>query len=353
MRNIFLFIILTHFSPLFAHSLPNNVISDCNLPAPTNLQAVEVGPSYAIIAWDAVPGAAGYLVSWYNASGAQINADTTLDTEFEVQGLEPGETYDFRVAAVCVSGEPSAIYAPIIVVPIITELVISTDNPLGNLVETCSQPINPVAECVFDFNLSKSFVGKVKLSDLNQVYYFRVRYSDHEFNGENSKVLLDMIKPHFYTETPVPNPKLFTEYGDSLGLIHAYGSARKQKKEFLQIIITKIKNTSYKISLFNMININSNMEFSFYSPNIFELSNGTEPEGPMLNSDQTEKKKSDVLKHISVFNLTGKLVAEFETEYNEANNYLIFNELTSGIYIIRIRHDQTVVSKKIMVGTDK
>lgn len=353
MRNIFLFIILTHFSPLVAHSLPNNVISDCNLPAPTNLQAVETGPSYAIMAWDAVPGATGYLVSWFNASGYQINVDTTLDTEFEVQGLVPGETYDFRVAAVCVSGEPSVIFAPIIVVPIVTELVISTDNPLGNLVETCSQPINPVAECVFDFNLSKSFIGKVKLSDLNQVYYFRIRYSDHEFKGGNSKVLLDLIKPHFYTETPVPNPKLFTEYGDSIGMIYAYGSARKQKIEFLQIIITKIKNTSYKISVYNMININSNMEFSFFSPNIFELSDGTESDSGILINNYSEKSKADIIKYVSVFNLTGTLVTEFETDLNEDYHHLLLNELPSGIYILRIRHDKAVFSKKIMVSNYK
>jgi hypothetical protein len=251
MRNIFLFIIFAHFSPLFAHSLPNKVISDCNLPAPTNLQAVETGPTYAIISWDAVPGAAGYLVSWFNGTGMQISVDTTLDTEFEVQGLEPGETYNFRVAAVCVTGEPSAIYAPIIVVPIVTELVISTDNPLGNLNMVCEKDIDPMAECLVDFSISNTFIGKIKIQDLNQVYYFRIRYFNNGFKGIQPKIVLDLTKPIFYPEPPIDKPGLFTEYGEPSGYIYKYGSARTYNFRLYQIRITQLFGTTYKLNILN------------------------------------------------------------------------------------------------------
>ena len=332
------------------------MISDCNLPAPTNLQAVETGPSYAIMAWDAVPGAAGYLVSWYNASGAQINADTTLDTEFEVQGLEPGETYNFRVAAVCVSGEPSAIYAPVIVVPIITELVISSDNPLGNLVETCSQVLNPDAECTVDFNSSNMCIGKIKLLDLNQVYYFRVRYLNYEYKGSDfPKITIDLVKPKYYSETPVKQPKLFTEYGDSIGLIYQYGSARRLGYRFLEIRISKVEDTQYKINVLDILEEKDNIEFTLFSPNTFSKSEHSINSTSVIDENNSEIKKSeseksnDTFDNIRIYSMDGLLLYEInqETSIIKLNTYL--NTLPNGFYIISQIRKDSFSSRKILV----
>jgi hypothetical protein len=352
MRNIFIFIIFANFSSLFAHTLPNNVILDCNLPAPTNLHSVEIGPGYATMAWDAVPGAVGYYVSWYNESGVQVNSETTLDTEYEVQGLESGKTYNFRVASVCSNGGTGTIYSTVVIVPIVVELLVSTDNPLGNLVETCSQVVNPVAECTLDFTTSTTYIGKIKLIDVNQVYYFRVRYSNYESKEETSKVLLDMIKPRYYPETPVPNPKLFTEYGDSTGLIHLYGSGRKQKKEFIEIKTTRINDLSYKILVFNMIGNNNKMEFSISTPNTFSTVMGEQSEENTMTNSKSEDQMTDNIKHITILNLTGSIVNEIETDLNEEYYHSFSSELPSGIYILRIRQNQSIRTKKIMINSN-
>ena len=351
MRNIFLFIILTHFSPLFAHSLPNSVISDCNLPAPTNLQAVETGPTYAIMAWDAVPGAAGYLVSWFNASGAQINADTTLDTEFEVQGLEPGETYNFRVAAVCVSGEPSAIYAPVIVVPIVTELVISSDNPLGYLAESCSQIVNPVAECIVDFNISTTFIGKLEITSDGKVYYFRIRYFNYEYKGSNSKIVVDLVKPKYYAENSIKRPGLFTENGEPSGLIFQYGSARKDNLEFIRFHISKTNDLIYKISLLEMTGNGLSTKFTLYSTNkmIGYASNNLTEANPenTKNIPLKIENKDLTIKKIRVYNVNGYLIKEIECDVNESfiNNYLV--DLPSGFYLLNKYYENSFFTEKI------
>lgn len=338
MRNIFLFIILTYFSPLLAHSLPNNVISDCNLPAPTNLQAVETGPSYAIMAWDAVPGAAGYLVSWFNASGAQINADTTLDTEFEVQGLEPGETYNFRVAAVCVSGEPSAIYAPVIVVPIVTELVISSDNPLGNLNLVCEKDINPVAECLVDFNISTTFIGRIKIIELNQVYYFRARYFNYGGNVDNSKIVLDLVKPNYYPETPIDKPGLLTEYGAPIGPIYQFGSARSKNIPRFEIRISKLTNLTYKINVKDFFG-NNNAEFTLSYNKIpsHEMSIKQEITDEEFSSFSVEDNfinNENLVKEIRVIDMNGRLIKEISSKNEVFSIKKDLSDLPTGLYMI-------------------
>jgi len=330
---------------------------DCNLPAPTNLQAVETGPTYAIMSWDAVPGAASYLVSWFNASGAQINSDTTLDTEFEVEGLVPGETYDFRVAAVCVSGEPSAIYAPVIVVPIVTELVISTDNPLGNLNLVCEKEIDPVAECTFDFNVATTYIGKIKVDELNRVYYFRVRYVNSESKGKNSKLLLDLIRPEFYPEPAVPRPGLFTENGEPSGLISDHGKATTNTYfKFFNIRLTKLFNNIYKINIQNTSPQNYSLEFLYYYKNQQPsfLNNDDSSITKLEARDLIQSKNLTIdkfeVQKIEIFNMLGEKVSGFilEEPFDSVQNHL--SGLTQGIYVICFNFGSHFSSQKIIIN---
>lgn len=317
------------------------------------MQAVETGPTYAIMSWDAVPGAAGYLVSWFNASGAQINADTTLDTEFEVEGLEPGETYNFRVAPVCSSGGTGLIYSSFIVVPIIVELLISTDNPLGNLVQTCSQLVKPVAECTVDFNVASTYIGKIKVIELNRVYYFRLRYFSNFGEGENPKVLLDLVKPEFYPELPVNKPALFTEYGANSGQIYDHGIANTNFYiSLFEVRITKNSNKLYKIKISNTNKQNYSLDFSLFNTTIPSLINNENQNKSVFNSKSEEIEDQYLTPiHIKVFNSLGELVRVGTIESGLENLQFFMKNLPSGVYIISQYTSNTISSKKIIIDT--
>jgi chitodextrinase len=64
--------------------------------APHGLHLVQLGPTYAAVAWDSVPGATQYLVE-YADTGALLAE--TADTQVQLTGLAPGTTYRLRVLA--------------------------------------------------------------------------------------------------------------------------------------------------------------------------------------------------------------------------------------------------------------
>jgi hypothetical protein len=342
--------------------LPNNVISDCNLPAPTNLQAVEVGPSYATIAWDAVPEATGYLVSWYDESGAQVNSETTLDTEYEVQGLESGKTYNFRVASVCNSGGTGTIYSMVPIVPIIVELLVSSDNPFGNLSMICEKDINPTAECTFNLSSSNNYVGKVRNINTNENYYFEVKYASSNEKGENTLIQLNLVKPQYYPDKPVFRPKLLTETGLPSGLIFLYGDAESFSNKYFEIRIEKIGVDKYVVKLKNVTN-KDELEFLFFqkATQIFGKSEYNET----LNSENIINKNDEfyVVKNnfnliigresdnnklfdFSIFDLTGKIIKYKKT--CSINDYLDLQDMPSGIYLLNIKNENYTKTIKFL-----
>ena len=346
MRNIFLFIILTHFSPLFAHSLPNSVISDCNLPAPTNLQAVEVGPSYATIAWDAVPEATGYLVSWYDESGAQVNAETTLDTEYEVQGLESGKMYNFRVASVCSSGGTGTIYSMVPIVPIIVELLVSSDNPFGNFTTVCEINVNPTATCFIDFSNTNMYIGKLKFTNLNQYYYFRLRYYPGKINAIDSKLKIDLIKPNFYPETPIYRPGLFTEYDSISGPIYQYGVVKSDKVPISKITISKLSTTKYSISIKKSNVLEDDLIFSVLQQQViysYSESNDDYIENQIENQENKDNIGDEVV-NLKIFDMIGGLITEY-INLDESEIISKLDGLKQGVFILQITSKHNLSSK--------
>lgn len=352
MKNIFLFIIFTSFLPFYSDALPNNVIIECDLPAPINLHAVEVGPSYATMSWDAVPWATGYRVSWFDESGTPVGSENIFDTEYEVQGLESGKPYEFRVASLCDSGEPGPVYSKVPIVPIVLELVISSDNPLGNLSLVCEKDIDPMAECLVDFSVSTTFIGKIKIQDLNKVYYFRIRYFNDGIKNIQPKIVIDLTKPIFYPEPPIDKPGLFTEYGEPSGYIYQYGSARTYNFRLYQISITKKFGSTYKLNILNSPENKLSSEFtlSFRSKSDSLIEPIDEFEESQV--ENLEKETSTNVKYIRIINMTGTIVKETTLNGDDNLNNHIFKDLLSGIYIINTYQNQNITSKLFFLGTN-
>lgn len=74
----------------------------CNLAAPTNMHASNIQTNSFTLTWDAVAGAAGYLVIVTNtATGGVVFNGTTTGTSIAITGMDPATEYSCSSAAMC------------------------------------------------------------------------------------------------------------------------------------------------------------------------------------------------------------------------------------------------------------
>lgn len=100
----------------------------CELPAPGNVTVVSVGPDFADLDWDDVPGASSYqavLTDLTASPGVSISTNTTSSNiSYNSPLITPGHTYRFEVASVCANNQIGAysesvtFTAPVIIVVI-------------------------------------------------------------------------------------------------------------------------------------------------------------------------------------------------------------------------------------------
>lgn len=98
----------------------------CNLPAPGNIQYIQVTPYTIHFSWDTVPGAAGYrsVLTRVSNGAQQTNVGYSDNADFAVI---PGEKYHFMVAAACSVDPPEFS-------PNIGEMLLTTQSIVIDLV---------------------------------------------------------------------------------------------------------------------------------------------------------------------------------------------------------------------------
>lgn len=102
--------------------------SGCELPAPGNVQVTALGPDFADLDWDDVPGASGYqavLTDLTVSPNISISTNTTSSNiSYNASLITPGHTYKFEVASICTNNQIGAysasvtFTAPVIIVVI-------------------------------------------------------------------------------------------------------------------------------------------------------------------------------------------------------------------------------------------
>ena len=100
----------------------------CELPAPGNVQVTALGPDFADLDWDDVPGASAYqavLTDLTVSPNFSIATNTTSSNiSYNASLITPGHTYKFDVASVCANNQIGAysesvtFTAPVIIVVI-------------------------------------------------------------------------------------------------------------------------------------------------------------------------------------------------------------------------------------------
>jgi len=131
----------------------------CNLPAPSNIQVEEVGPTWVKVNWAANAFNAGHRVRIYKTNGnvlvATVIVPSNQGSTF-VWGLTPQDTFYSVINAICKSGENSSYEAPgPEFITITDELVVTGFTPLSNPSVNCTilpTGTDPDDRCVLPSN---------------------------------------------------------------------------------------------------------------------------------------------------------------------------------------------------------
>ena len=94
------------------NNLWNSPPTGCELPAPGNVQVTALGPDFADLDWDDVPGASGYqavLTDLTVSPNISISTNTTSSNiSYNASLITPGHTYRFEVASICANNQIGA-----------------------------------------------------------------------------------------------------------------------------------------------------------------------------------------------------------------------------------------------------
>jgi hypothetical protein len=186
---------------------------NCDLPAPKQLNAVEVGTTYATLRWDPVAGAVGYEVRLLDDLGNLIHSSLTTETTILEEDLEPGLAYNYRVAAICLGGGVSTWFSIVPFKPVVVDLVVSLEKPKGGGVIICQKDIIPSAECTFTVQNNQQFLGEIKRKSTGEIALFQLNFS---VIGNNiiQNIKLSKVNESYYFENAFPNLKLISNYGN-------------------------------------------------------------------------------------------------------------------------------------------
>jgi hypothetical protein len=70
---------------------------------------------------------------------------------------------------------------------------------------------------------------------------------------------------------------------------------------------------------------------------------------PSKNNKIFIQSRTEIIKNINLFNLTGQLVYSYINE-NSNSKVIELNNLSSGLYVLKVQSEQGVVSKKVIIN---
>jgi len=238
---------------------PNTTTYSCNcdLPAPQNLKAVEVGTTYATLRWDAVVGAVGYQVSLMDTLGNLIHTALTTETTIFEEDLESGLAYEYRVAAVCLGGGVSTWFSIVAIKPVVVDLVVSLEKPRSIYQSFCEENINNIAYCQFDIKTDPYVVGKISRKSTGEQLRFEIKYKNTK---GGPRFILNMVN-EIYETNPFFKPLLVSNNNliEENNILYAVPLSDKSK--ICKINISKIGTTLYSVEV----------SLPYYSDLVFNL----------------------------------------------------------------------------------
>jgi hypothetical protein len=159
---------------LLIFALPFHSFSQCSLPKPSNVKVTTVLSCQATVTWNAVSGAAYYVVKYKPDAGSSWTflTDHISGTSFTFTGLTPNVYYVFGVASVCANN------------------VNSGYKQVKKTTQLCTTPTNVAANNLTNVSASISWTGYCGATN------FKIRYKK---NGTTKWTNLPMTQLNPYT----------------------------------------------------------------------------------------------------------------------------------------------------------
>jgi len=330
---------------------PNTTTYSCNcdLPAPQNLKAVEVGTTYATLRWDAVVGAVGYQVSLMDSLGNLVSSETTTQTALLGEDLEPGLFYEYRVAAICLGGGISTLFSTVQLKPLVVDLVVSLEKPKGFGQVVCQKDISPNANCAFEIPVNQNVIAEIKRKSTGESVFFKVKF-DLIYNYI-PHLTLSKVSEEFYPGKSFYKPKIYSNNNklEDKNILYAYITITNNitlcyinfeqpnpSINSFNIIISQPLVEDLQLRLYNSFgnfNIEPNInEFIFPKTNSDSYTFFPNPTSNAININLNFTNSKD--KKASIFNPYGLKISDFML--SAGDNYLDISNLRPGIYFLKI-----------------
>ncbi|MBL7809882.1 MAG: T9SS type A sorting domain-containing protein [Saprospiraceae bacterium] len=363
----FLFFILLGFSGLLnaersANISPAPIESQCNLPAPTNFQVVNIGTTWVDLTW--IPSSPGswHRIRTYETSSGNLVSNILVPPGILVQrvnGLQPNTEYTFKINAICEDGSDSNELTEADATTFIGELIIIGYESSAATVNCTIQAQN--GSCTFPMNgfqtgfmvrstqdpsiKRRFFAGKNTAPSSNALFSVSLKKDNL---GESLAIQCDQLDPYAlgkkyqvkYEDQVVVEFELSHNYVQDIGVLTC--TQISQNFEVVKFVTPPQPNGG----------LGGGGTFNGGSIGTLEESN-TLVAGTMPNpfSDQLSvqlEQFSEAPVQLSLFNLNGQRVLDQSFTGGSETYTLNTAQIPAGFYLLRVELNGEVQTVKVV-----
>jgi hypothetical protein len=331
----FLFCSFLMLSNLSAHG-------ECNLDAPKNFEAYNISSTWLQLRWERVSNASGYWVETEDAnSGIILSSQRITADSCKIEGLEPLNTYNFRIYTMCSEDEKSYLYN---LLSSITTIIIET-KPGGQY---------PQSSLYSYTILNQSNTSTYISCNENNGYFCRayglvgppLAFSLKVKSASPFIPSLNLVDGYFGPlKLCLPTPSCWGEgpyvvlSDNNIDILKIFPLENGCGLSIQFVNPVSEYNSNYKISIGSTLAVYSAQDKSA------ELSLGE----PDTHYFQLDDRRPDLFKYF-IYNIMGELILEFESadqEFNFLNNDQ-FKGLAAGLYLINRRGKNLNQTNKVL-----
>jgi hypothetical protein len=310
----------------------------CNVP--TSLTSSAVGSSTATVSWAAAIGATSYSLQYKTAAATTWTTVTSTTTSRALTGLTASTTYNFQVASVCSSGTSAYSTAGSFTT---TAVVTCTDAYEPNESRTGAKTI-PLSSNVSARISSATDKDYLKFVNTTAARNVRVTLSnlpaDFDLKLYRSSTLVGTSQNSGTTNESLiyNNTQAATTY---TAYVYGYNGAFNATSCYT--IRAEISGTSFVRQSAEELEI-MNEELSNEPLQVYP-----NPTSGLLNIRL--QPEGDINQTVEVYNQLGQKVESFELSFTKEMPAveLQLNDLTDGIYFVRVYDGNTVQTRKVML----
>ncbi|HLP93028.1 MAG TPA: T9SS type A sorting domain-containing protein [Saprospiraceae bacterium] len=364
-KNFILFVLLG-FSGLLNAELPANISpatveSQCNLPAPTNFQVVNIGTTWVDLTW--IPSSPGswHRIKTFETVSGNLVGNIQVPPGILVQrinGLQPNTEYTFKINAICEDGSDSNELTETDATTFIGELIVigyeSSAASVNCTIQvqngSCTFPMNGfqtgfMVRSTQDPSIKRRFFAG-KTTDPSSDALFSVSLKKDNFR-ESLAIQCDQQDPYAlgkkyqvkYEDQVVVEFELSHNYVQDIGVLTC--TQISQNFEVVKFVTPPQPNGGFGGGAFNGGSIGALEESHTLVANTMP-----NPFSDQLNVQLEQFSEAPV--QLSLFNLNGQRVLDQSFTGGSETYTLNTAHIPAGFYLLRVDYNGEVQTVKVV-----